>query len=213
MSGCEEVSSAVILAGGDNRRFGALKSFINIEGTPLIARNLALFAGLFDEVFINTNDPEPYFRLDSCRVATLIGDVLPSRGPMSGIYSALLNAKGQSIFVAACDMPFLNEEMITFIRQRHLRCCRERGKYDAVVPVFNNEPQPLLGIYSRTLLNFLEDGIVNDKTAMIRFLNSVRTCFIDESDVRKIDPSGRSFMNINTVEEYERLCKEELLSK
>ena len=199
MSECEEITAAVILAGGGNRRFGALKSFINIEGTPIIARNLALLRELFQEVFISTNSPEPYFYLG----APLIGDVLPSRGPMSGIYSALINAKGPGVFVVACDMPFLNKKVVTFILERRLSHCKEYGPCDAAVPVFNNWPQPLLGVYSRTLLTHLEDGIVHEKTSLIPFLHGVNTYFITESDVRKIDPGGRSFMNINTLGDYE----------
>jgi molybdopterin-guanine dinucleotide biosynthesis protein A len=122
---------------------------------------------------------------------------------MSGIYSALINAKGPGIFVVACDMPFLNAGVINFIRERHLGHCRECGPCDAVVPVFNNEPQPLLGIYSRTLLPYMEEGIVHDKTSMIPFLCEVRTHFINESDIRLLDPEGRSFININTEKDYE----------
>ncbi len=203
MIGCDEVTAAVVLAGGRNRRFGALKSFINIEGVSIIAKNLALLRELFHEVFISTNLPEPYSHLG----APLIGDVLPSRGPMSGIHSALLNAKGPGVFVAACDMPFLNKEVIMFILERRLRHCRECGPCDAVVPVFNDWPQPLSGIYSRTLLPYLEEGIVHEKTSLIRFLGDVDTFFINEPEIRTIDPWGRSFMNINTIEDYKRQVK------
>ncbi len=201
MSECEDITAAVVLAGGGNRRFGALKSFINIEGMPIIARNLALLRELFHEVFISTNSPDPYFYLG----APLIGDVLPSRGPMSGIYSALINAKGPGVFVVACDMPFLNKKVMTFILERRLRHCRECGPCDAVVPVFNKVPQPLSGVYSRTLLPHLEDGIVHEKTSLIPFLHGINTYFINESDMRKADPGGRSFMNINTVGDYETI--------
>ena len=203
MTGCEEVTTAVILAGGENRRFGALKSFINIEGLPIIAKNLALLRELFHEVFISTNLPEPY----SCLGAPLIGDVLPSKGPMSGIYSALINAKGPGVFVVACDMPFLNSKVMTFILERRLRRCGESGPCDAAVPVFNNRPQPLSGVYSRTLLPYLEEAIMHEKTSLIPFLREVNTYFINESDMRTIDPGGRSFVNINTVEDYEAIKK------
>ena len=204
MIGCEEVTTAVVLAGGGNRRFRALKSFISIEGMPIIERNLALLKELFYEVFISTNLPEPYFYLG----APLIGDVLPPRGPMSGIYAALINAKGPGVFVVACDMPFLNKKVLTFILERRLRHCRECGPCDAVIPVFNNEPQPLAGIYSRTLLPFLEDAIMNEKTSLISFLNGMNTHFLNESDMRTIDPDGRSFININTVEDYEAIKRQ-----
>jgi len=195
--GCEEITTAVILAGGGNRRFRSLKSFINIEGMPIIERNLALLRELFCEVFISTNFPEPYFYLG----APLIGDVLPSRGPMSGIYSALINAKGPGVFVVACDMPFLNKEAVSFILQQRIIHCRHRGACDATIAVF----QPLSGVYSRSLLPHLEKGITDEKTSLVPFLRGVNTYFIDEPDMRTIDPDGRSFININTVEDYEKI--------
>lgn len=203
MSGCGDITAAVILAGGGNRRFGTPKSFIDMGGAPIITRSLALLRKLFLEVFISTNDPEPYFHLAGCSGAPLIGDVLPSLGPMSGIYTALINAKGPGVFAAACDMPFLDGDMIGFIHERHLHHCRECGPCEATVPVFGNEPQPLSAIYSRTLLPHIEDAIIAGRTSLIPFLRGVNTFFIPEAEVRGIDPEGRSFTNINTVEDYE----------
>ncbi|MBF0557195.1 MAG: molybdenum cofactor guanylyltransferase [Nitrospirae bacterium] len=208
MSGCGEITAAVILAGGVNRRFGAPKSFIDIEGTPIIKRSLSLLKELFDEVFISTNDPEQYFHLADCAGVPLIGDVFSSLGPMSGIYSALINSRGPGIFAVACDMPFLRQDVIRFICKEHLRYSRECGPCDATVPVFNNEPQPLSAVYSRTLLPHLENALINCKTAMTPFLRGVKTFFIDEADLRVIDPEGRSFTNINTAGDYEAIRKQ-----
>jgi molybdopterin-guanine dinucleotide biosynthesis protein A len=186
--------TGVILAGGQNTRFPTLKAFINIEGSPIIERNLKLLKELFDEVLISTNMPERYFYLG----APLIGDVLSSEGPMSGIYSALLNAKSDCVFVTACDMPFIKKELISLIRER----C---GGADAVIPVYNNEPQPLFGVYCKTALPYIEEGIINKKTTLKRFLDNIKTAYIGEADIRKIDPEGMSFVNINTLEDYEKI--------
>jgi molybdopterin-guanine dinucleotide biosynthesis protein A len=193
-------TTAVILAGGANRRFPTLKAFIRIGSTTIIERNLSLLGGLFPTVFINTNTPEVYAHLK----APMIGDVLPSKGPMSGIHAALLNAGGDSAFVAACDMPFLNADVVSFIVERY-RECSSAGPCDAVIPVFNGAPQPLCGVYAKSMLARLEEGVTDNKASMRPLLSEVRTCFIDEAALRGIDPDGRSFVNINTPEDYERL--------
>jgi molybdopterin-guanine dinucleotide biosynthesis protein A len=36
------------------------------------------------------------------------------------------------------------------------------------------------------------------------FLKKIEVLYISEDEVRAIDPEGRSFVNINTVEDYER---------
>jgi molybdopterin-guanine dinucleotide biosynthesis protein A len=196
--------TGVILAGGENRRFPSLKAFIKIasykDNHTIIERNLKLLKGIFDEVFISTNIPEKYFYLD----APLIGDVLPSRGPMSGIYSSLINAKGDCIFVIACDMPFVKREVVSVICEKHLEMSSIK-QVDATIPVFNDELQPLFGVYCKTALPYLENCVLNEKTSMKRLLSEINTNFIVESDIMKIDPTGKSFVNINTVEDYERI--------
>jgi molybdopterin-guanine dinucleotide biosynthesis protein A len=197
--------TGVILAGGENRRFPSLKAFIKIanykDNHTIIERNLKLLKGIFNEVFISTNMPEKYFYLD----APLIGDVLPSRGPMSGIYSSLINAKSDCIFVIACDMPFVKREVVSVICEKHLEMSSIK-QVDATIPVFNDEPQPLFGVYCKTALPYLENCILNEKTSMKRLLSEINTNFIGESDIMKIDPTGRSFVNINTMEDYERIA-------
>jgi molybdopterin-guanine dinucleotide biosynthesis protein A len=208
----------VVLAGGKNLRFPTLKSFIKIDNSTIIEKNLALLGDIFDEVFISANMPEKYFYLG----VPLIGDVLPSRGPMSGIYSSLINAKSDCIFVIACDMPFVERDVVSFICKKHMEISKggfHKGDdkspscIDATIPVYNGQPQPLLGVYCKTALPYLEahlvDYVLKEKTSMRRLLTEINTHFIDESDIMTIDPDGRSFVNINTMEDYERTVNSE----
>lgn len=191
--------SGVILAGGENRRFPVLKGFVKIYGGTIIGKNLSLLKETFPEVLISTNAPEIYFSLG----VKLIGDVLPSKGPMSGIYSALINIKGDCVFVLACDMPFVKKEIIELVCEKHVASVKLDNTVCATVPVCNGEPQPLFGVYCKTVLPYFEDRILSGKTGLKRLLGEVNTNFVNESDIRAVDPEGRSFVNINTVEDYE----------
>jgi molybdopterin-guanine dinucleotide biosynthesis protein A len=193
--------AAVILAGGRNRRYPGPKGLIRIEGSPIIERNLALLRSIFDNVFISTNTPEIYFNMG----ARLLGDALPSRGPMSGIYTALLNSGDDDVFVLACDMPFPAPELIRLICRKHLDQGRA-GRYAATIPVFGNRPQPLFGIYSRSVINALEDAIISDKVCLVRFLEGIKVYYPDEAGIKAADPAGRSFFNINTPEDYDAIA-------
>ncbi len=195
-----ELISGVVLAGGENIRFPFLKGFIKLGKSTIIEKNLFLLKELFDEVFISANIPDVYFYLG----AQMVGDVLPSRGPMSGIYSALINTKSECAFVIACDMPFLKKDLIVFICKKHDEISRSKS-VDATIPICNGKPQPLLGIYCKTVLPYFERCVRNDKTSMKRLLSEINTYFIDESDIMTIDPDCRSFFNINTIEDYERI--------
>ncbi len=192
------VSGGAILAGGENRRITSVKALLKIDGQTIIENNLRLLQGIFDTVFISTNRPELYFPLG----VPLFGDIVPSRGPMSGIHACLVNAGGESLFVVACDMPFLSRDIISLVCAKHEEASRSRAT-GATVPVFNGKPQPLCAVYSKSIVADLEKAVSLGKVSLRRFLDEIETTFIKEAEVKAVEPEGRSFININTMEDYE----------
>ncbi|HSW63635.1 MAG TPA: molybdenum cofactor guanylyltransferase [Dissulfurispiraceae bacterium] len=191
------VRTAVILAGGQNTRYPSLKSFIELGGVCIIERTVGLLRKRFPTVLLSTNQPERYFHLG----IPMIGDVLPSRGPMSGMHAALLHADGDASFFLACDMPFAADDVVACICEHYGRAAAE-GPVDAVVPVFHGRPQPLIAVYAKSVLPALGVAVCADKVALLRFFEEVRTAFVAEAVLKKIDSGGRSFVNINTVDDY-----------
>ena len=185
---------ALILAGGENKRLPILKGFLELKGRKIIESNIELLNGIFDGVIISTNTPERYFYLGM----PMVGDVINYRGPMTGILSALITLKETEIFVTACDMPFIKPELIRYIVGRWT------DRWDAIVPVFDGKPQPLLGIYSRKLVPKMEESIKTQTRGLREFLATIQVHYIKEEEVRAIDPGGKSFININTIQDYEK---------
>jgi molybdopterin-guanine dinucleotide biosynthesis protein A len=169
---------ALILAGGENKRLPLIKGFLEINGKKIIESNTKLLKRIFDRVIISTNNPELYFYLG----VLMVGDIMKYRGPMTGIFSVLAIPEVSEIFVTPCDMPFLN----------------------AVIPVFDKRPQPLLGIYSKRIIRKLEEAIKHGKRSLREFLQEVDVLYIEEEIVRSMDREGRSFININTMEDFQR---------
>jgi len=132
----------------------------------------------------------------------MIGDVKNDRGPMTGILSILVATGDESAFVVACDMPFINADLISLLIERGSSAER---RWDAVIPVFEGRPQPLFGIYARGIIKTIEEMIRHGRRSLTEMLKMVETLYISDGDVKAIDPEGRSFININTMEEYERL--------
>jgi molybdopterin-guanine dinucleotide biosynthesis protein A len=185
---------ALILSGGENKRLPIIKGFLEIKGRKIIESNVVLLREIFDGVIISTNTPERYSYLG----VPMIGDVINCRGPMTGILSALITLKEPEIFVTACDMPFIMPALIRYIIGRWA------GRWEAVIPIFNGKPQPLLGIYSTKLMLNMEKSIRNRRKGLREFLNTRKVHYIEEEKVREIDQEGRSFVNINTIQDYER---------
>jgi len=188
--------TGVILAGGLNTRYPEKKAFIKISGEPIIHRNLKIFHEIFDQILISANDPSDYFFAKT----PLIGDVYNVRGPMTGILSCLLNAKSDRIFVAACDMPFIEVELIRYIISKS-------DVFDAVVPIFHSKPQPLFSLYHKRLIPTLDKCINDGHLSLKGMLKTIRCEYIDEEIIRKIDSEGRSFENINTPKDMENVMK------
>jgi molybdopterin-guanine dinucleotide biosynthesis protein A len=185
---------AFILAGGENKRIPVVKGFLEIQNRKIIEKNLDLLNRLFKRVLISANAPEWYFYLGS----PMVGDVLDSRGPMTGILSALVSTEASDIFVIACDMPYINAILIQYIVEKW------DNRFDAAIPLYEQKPQPLFGIYSKRIADKMEWCIKTGRRSIRDFLRDITVYYISEDEVKRIDHKGRSFVNINTAEDYKR---------
>jgi molybdopterin-guanine dinucleotide biosynthesis protein A len=179
-----------------------LKGLLTVDGRTIIERSRDVLQKVFDRVVISTNSPEWYFRFG----LPLIGDVKRKSGPMTGILSVLLATGEDSVFVAACDMPFLSEELLRYMRTL-FEDQRARGKreQDAAVPVFGGKKEPLLGIYTRNVVKVMEEMLKDGNTSLQAMLGNIEVLYIDEEAVMARDPLGKSFVNINTMEDYKKI--------
>lgn len=209
---------ALILAGGENKRLPVLKGFLEVNGKRIIESNIELLSRIFDRVIISTDKPELYFPFG----VLMLGDIINKyKGPMIGIFSALTVPGISDIFVTACDMPFLKSELITYIIDKYKKAEQqinppfikggrwginnsEQEKWDAAIPIFAKRPQPLLGIYSKRVVEDMEEIIKQGKRSLRQFLHKMNVLYIEEEEVRSIDMEGRSFVNINTREDFQK---------
>lgn len=183
--------TAVILAGGESRRMGKDKSFLPLAGKPVIECIIKILKPLFGSVIIVSNSPERYFGYG----VVVVKDALDIRGPLTGIYTGLMHSGDEHIFVSGCDMPFLNPELIVYMQ-------RQAGGFDAVVPVVGGLLEPLHAIYHRRLAPFIEKSIRDGRLKIQPIFEHVNVRYITEGEIDRIDPSRRSFINLNTPEEY-----------
>jgi molybdopterin-guanine dinucleotide biosynthesis protein A len=180
--------TGVILAGGRSSRFdNENKSFLRVKGSPIIDTQMRLFKKLFDEIIIVANDCIPYLSYD----ALIVSDIIKGKGPLGGIYTALYYMKNDSCFVAACDMPFLNEELIRFMMSNTgsdwIYTIKRTDRYE-----------PLHSIYSKKCLKTVKKMVLNDALKISPLFDELRAKIMPVDDVKRIDPEMLSFKNINT---------------
>ena len=186
--------TGIILAGGKNRRMGKNKAFLEVNGERIIDRTRNLFLELFDEVLLVTNSLPDYLDLN----LRMVADLYTGKGALGGIYTGLFHAAHSHAFVAACDMPFLNKELI-----RHL--IDLSPGYDIVIPKTQDGLQPLHAIYSQKCLPFMEELIRQDNLKIIDFFHRVKKREVPTEEILPLDPNLASFLNVNTPEELARI--------
>ncbi|MDF1558313.1 MAG: molybdenum cofactor guanylyltransferase [ANME-2 cluster archaeon] len=195
--------AAVILAGGCGRRLGNVeKALIPIRDKTLIEHVIEVLDPLVDEIIVSARDEEQAQVLEPLvggRVVVVDGR--KGVGPLAGILSGLEAAKGEYTLVTACDMPYLNAQVVEYLFRR------ARGN-DAAVPVGDGGVyEPLHAVY-RTGSMLLETRRALEQgerfiLAPIFKMEVVEAVGMDE--IREFDYGLQTFVNVNTPEDVERL--------
>lgn len=184
--------SLAIIAGGQSRRMGRDKAFVELGGKSLIERVIERSANLGQsETILITNKPAQYAHLG----LPMHRDILPDKGSLGGIYTALARANSPDVLALACDMPFVNSDLLGYMVDQI------RHDVDIVVPRVEGYPQGLHAIYKKTCIAPIAVQLAANRLKIIRFYDQMRVRYLDETEYAPFDPQGRSFANLNTPEE------------
>ena len=191
--------SAVIQAGGESRRMGKDKALLPFLNQTLIERVIQRVLPLADEVLVTTNHPQDYQFLG----LPLISDILPGRGALGGLYTALCAASQPLVAVLACDMPFLNASLIAYQRDLMLN-----PQFDVSIPRTDEGMEPFHAIYRRrTCLEPVKNALDNDQWRVDAWYNQVQLRILPTEEIQRYDPQLLSFLNINTPEDLQAAAK------
>jgi molybdopterin-guanine dinucleotide biosynthesis protein A len=190
-------TSGIILAGGQSRRLGRDKALESVGGQPLIRRVIDRVSQLTEEVVVVVAEQAQAEALPLDGRHRVALDRYPGGGALGGIFTGLAAAQHQWGIAVACDMPFLNLDLL-----RRMLCLRQGA--DAIVPVVRGYPEPTHAIYSKACLPFMEQRLVAGEFKIILFYDKVRVVYLPEEEVVSLDPDYLSFFNVNTPDNLER---------
>ena len=191
--------SGIILAGGRSSRLGKDKVFEVIGKETLIERAVRQLAELdeLDELIVVTSERVAPL-LDAFRLrARILKDVHIGQGPMGGLHAGLLAAGNDYSLVVACDLPFLNQDLLRYM-------IGLRRGYDMVVPRVSGMIEPLHAVYSKSCLPAIERRLNEGRSMVYSLLEGVRVRFVEQEEVEKFDPKRLSFFNINSTADIEK---------
>ncbi|RPI95845.1 MAG: molybdenum cofactor guanylyltransferase, partial [Chloroflexi bacterium] len=153
--------TVAIIAGGQSSRMGTDKSFVPLRGKPLIEHLLDRVGSLGqNETILITNCPDDYAHLG----LPMFTDVLPGKGALGGIYTAIHASQSPYTLALACDMPFVNADLL-----RYMLALTGSGEVDVVVPRVDDYPQGLHAIYGKECLPAIRARLDADRLKVIGF--------------------------------------------
>ena len=184
--------SCIILAGGKGLRLGrdkTLETFGNLSLLERIVFNLSLFNSDIIIVTAAKRSVPQFIDYQRLRIVT---DIYPGKGTLGGVYTGLVESDTLYNLVIACDMPFLNRDLLRYMVQL-------TANFDLVLPrVGDNMIEPLHAIYSKNCLGAMKNLLEHGKMRFTDLLTLVRVRYVDAEEINRFDPEHLSFFNINT---------------
>jgi molybdopterin-guanine dinucleotide biosynthesis protein A len=208
--------AALILAGGKARRFQTIdktwqdKALADLAGKPLLIHAIQNFQGIVDEIAVCVNDEErktKYEQILKNHALTNVKIVVDEKiskisGPNVAIMSGLKAVQANYCFTLPCDMPFLQPKVAEYM------FIQTEG-FEMAVPMWPNGRL-------ETLMMVLERQSALEITETLCLLKRPRSDDIPRgasktllvspvNNIKNLDPTLKSFININSKEDLNRL--------
>ena len=186
-----------ILAGGQSKRMGKDKLFLEFNNKKLIEHTIDKVKKYLKKVIIVTNQDNEFFSKNNL---TTVKDCIEGQlGPLVGILTAMKWAKenlSKCSWIATfpCDTPFFPESVIkSFIEESKKKeslilCASSHGR-----------KHNIFGLWSLDLYDKLKDDLINKKVRKVQDWTEKNKIKNLEFKFKDYDP----FFNINTEEDLE----------
>jgi len=187
---------AVILAGGRSSRFGRDKAGAQLDGLSLLEHVLKALPEPRAETVLAIREEQTGSESPVDRI--VFDDPALPDGPLRGIVAGLEAITSEWAWVVACDLPGIIPALLEDLARART------PDLLGVIPEWGGRLQPLCALYSRTALPILRKAAGSDARSVTGALAQPGFLRFDEARSRKLDPEGRSFININTPDALER---------
>lgn len=181
-----EQIACYILAGGQSKRMGRDKGLLPIGHETFVGRIRAQALSVLREVYVISGNPA-YDIYTPC-----VTDLIPDRGPLGGLFTALHQHPNKHILLLSCDMPLIDAALLhEFLKHGQTgQLCLVRS---------GDRVHPFPGLYPPQTLPIAE-RMLNEKQLKIMALQQfIEPVLVD------LHPLERQLKNINTPEQYQEL--------
>ncbi|GGE17952.1 putative molybdenum cofactor guanylyltransferase [Marinithermofilum abyssi] len=181
----------ILLAGGASRRMGQDKALLSFCGETCIERILRRLPGAAYRCLV-VRQPEEYERFPIPKAV----DRFPGKGPLAGIQAGLEVSPCAVNLVAACDMPFVSEDLA-------MHLLNQIKHWDAVVPHIRGRAHPLFAVYDQSCLPWVEEALRSGDLRAGSLLKRLRTRYVKENEIPPAVDVDQALFNMNHPADYQ----------
>lgn len=197
-----ENKTAIILAGGSNKRIKMLKPLINVRGKKILIRINDSIKEIFSQILlvVRKNQNDSIVRLGKDLGMEIIEDFEENTGPLAAIYAGLTNSKNNEVFVIGSDYPFLSKDFIFFMLNLSKNKRSVFIKYDKGI-------NPLHAVYLKTqwesvLRKYLQTKSIFSTNKIIQKNKKIEKKIIEYNSLKK--SYQNSLFDIDTIEDLSK---------
>jgi len=184
--------TAIILAGGRSRRMGGVnKSFVQLDGHPLIQHVIDRITAQCGQIVISANhDLQQYAQFGLPVISDLDQQM---NGPLAGLLSCASEIQSEEIICVTCDSPNIPIDLYSRLHQaleqsdKHWACVHDGQRI-----------QPLFSLFHRACVPELTAYLASGQRRAIEWVLSQAAIQVDFSD------QAEAFYNINTPEQLDK---------
>jgi molybdopterin-guanine dinucleotide biosynthesis protein A len=188
--------TAIVLAGGKSLRLGRNKAIEQFGDRPLIQRVIDTVSQIDDDIIVVAASKDQLPRLEP-NVQVVLDCCNQGGAALVGLYTGLKEATSFRSLVVACDMPYLNIELLRYI-------ISVSEGFDAAMPKIKNFIEPLHAVYSKNCLEPLLSQIESGNLQIFPLVKKVNVRFIEEDEFNRFDPQHLSFLNVNYEDDLKK---------
>lgn len=184
-----ETLTVFILCGGKSSRMQSEKGLVLFQGKPFIEHIIKAILPITKNIKLITATKEydylPYEK---------ISDIVSDKGPLGGIFTALIHSETQFNLILSCDIPLISTGLLSELISKH--------NEEAEITIFASESRmhPLIGIYSKKVLPVIKSAIDNNDLKMMNLIANV------PHQIIKIEESENFHLtNVNSTDELNDL--------
>jgi len=183
--------SIYILCGGKSSRMGTEKGLISFKEKPFVQHIIDAVSPLSDKVYLVTENQD-YERFG----LPLVPDLVPDRGPVGAIYTALKHTSSSWNLILSCDVPAITTRGLqTYLLDK-----------TPTAPITflskKNQAHPLIGLYAKHVrANFVQ--ALRKGNLKLRDLIE----FLPHQTVEVSSEDAYILENVNTPEDLEKLIR------